>query len=144
MIYSTVILLGLMISGLSASTSQAQSSALSPLFDLFTQALIKTFQTPISLSEDDAKFSLDIMLANDVFSLDDGLRLFIQQFLIALYNGRLHLLPDDWETRYPAYGRVINEINNVLDLLDKRTLSKISMKDIRPFIKSMSLHLLIY
>ena len=40
--------------------------------------------------------------------------------------------------------RVINEINNILDLLENRTLNQISMKDIRPFIKGMSINLLIY
>jgi len=126
------------ISGYFTSTSQSNFS--SDVQDLLMKTLAKTFETPISLDEANAKFSLDIMLENDVFTLDDALRLFIQQFLIALYDGRLDLLPDDWETRYPAYAKIIAEINNILDLIGKRTLSQINMKDIRPFINSMSLN----
>jgi hypothetical protein len=127
-----------MISGYFTPTSQSEFS--SDVQALFMTTLAKTFETPISLDETNAKFSLDIMLENDVFTLDDALRLFIQQFLIALYDGRLDLLPDDWETRYPAYAKIIAEINNILDLIGKRTLSQINMKDIRPFINSMSLN----
>ncbi len=136
--YTTVILLLLVISGYFTSTSQSDFS--SDVQNLLMKTLAKTFETPISLDEANAKFSLDIMLENDVFTLDDALRLFIQQFLIALYDGRLDLLPDDWETRYPAYAKIIAEINNILDLIGKRTLSQINMKDIRPFIQSMSLN----
>ena len=127
---------------LSASNVEQESSSL--VFDLFIKTLIKTFQTPISEREAKTKLSVNIMLENDVFNLDDALRLFIQQFIVALYDGRIHLLPDDWETRYPAYAKVINEINNVLDIIGQRTLSQISMKDVRPFIKGMPVNMLIY
>jgi hypothetical protein len=121
----------------SISFSNALSS--SPVIDMLLNALKRTFETPISVKESEkVKFSLEIMLNNDVFTLDDVLRLFIQQFIIALFNGRIEHFPDDWETRYPAYGRVINEINDLLDIIGKRPLSAITMKDIRPFVKSKS------
>ena len=139
--YVTIILWAAMINGLLVSSSKAQSSS-SPVLDLLTKTLIRTFETPIAVSESSKdKFSVDIMLENDVFNLDDALRLFIQQFLIALVNGRIDYLPDDWETRFPAYARVIQGVNSVLDLLAERTLSEISMKDIRPFVKSKPFHL---
>jgi hypothetical protein len=140
MMYVTITLWIAMINGLLVSSSEAQSS--SPVLDLLTKTLIRTFETPIAVSESSKeKFSVDIMLDNDVFNLDDALRLFIQQFLIALVNGRIDYLPDDWETRFPAYARVIRGVNGILDLLAERTLSQISMKDIRPFVKSKSFHL---
>ncbi|CAF3664106.1 unnamed protein product [Adineta steineri] len=125
-----------MVSGLSASTSE--NPLLSPAYDLLMKTLIKTFTTPIAINEAKAKFSVEIMLANDVFTLDDALRIFIQQFLLALYDGNYHYIPDDWQIEYPAYARIIGEINNILDLLAERTLSKISMKDIRPFVESLT------
>ncbi|CAF3738763.1 unnamed protein product [Rotaria magnacalcarata] len=106
--------------------------------DLFLKALIKTFQTPISPAGDNAQLSVDIILANDVFNLDDVLRLFIQQYLLALYNNRYHLIPSDWETEYPAYSKIMTEVNNILDLMGRRKLSEISVKDIRPLIKSLT------
>ncbi|CAF3170103.1 unnamed protein product [Rotaria sp. Silwood2] len=137
MMSSTIIVLVLMISGLSMSTSEAQSPI--SAFDLFAKALIKTIQTPISLNDDNPTMSVDIILENDeVFSLDDILRLFIQQYILALYDNRNHLVPEDWETRYPAYSKVLSEVNNVLDLIGKRVLSEIKLKDIQPLIKSLT------
>ncbi|CAF1126425.1 unnamed protein product [Rotaria sp. Silwood1] len=126
-----------MISGLSISTTEAQSS--NPIVDLFMKTLIKTIQTPISLDEANPTMSVDIILENEeIFSLDDILRLFIQQFILALYDNRLHLVPEDWETRYPEYSKVLSEVNNVLDLIGKRLLSQIKIKDIRPLINSLT------
>lgn len=105
-------------------------------YDLLFKTLMKAIQTPISISETNSRLSVDIILENDVFTLDDILRLFIQQYLIALYNDRYDLIPDDWESKYPAYARTVKEINNILDLFDQRKLSEISIKDIRPLIKS--------
>ncbi|UJR31169.1 hypothetical protein I4U23_018676 [Adineta vaga] len=137
--YTTVIVLVLLINGFSLTTSESSSSSSSSAIpDFFLKALIRTFSTPISFDETKSKFSLEIMLANDVFTLDDALRLFIQQFILGLYDGNYHLLPDDWETRYPAYGKVIGEINRVLDLISERTLSEIDMKDIRPLVATLT------
>ncbi|CAF1179853.1 unnamed protein product [Adineta ricciae] len=133
--YTTVIVLFLLINGLSATSSESSSSAMS---DLLIKALVKTFSTPISFDETKSKFSLEIMLANDVFTLDDALRLFIQQFLLGIYDGNYHFLDDDWETKYPAYGRIISEINRVLDLISERKLSEIGMKDIRPLVATLT------
>ena len=106
---------------------------------MFVKTLIRTFETPIAVQENSKiKFSVEVMLENDVFTLDDALRLFIQQFIIALFNGRIEYFPNDWETRFPAYGRVIDEVNNLLDVIAKRPLPEITMKDIRPLVKSKS------
>ena len=137
MMYSTGIVFFsfIMMSIGSIPFSDAQSS--SPVLDMFIKTLVRTFETPITVQESEkVKFSLDIMLKNDVFTLDDVLRLFIQQFIIALFNGRIEHFPDDWETRYPAYDRVINEINDLLDIIGKRPLSEITMKHIRPLVQS--------
>ncbi|CAF3207345.1 unnamed protein product [Rotaria socialis] len=133
---STTIIFVLMISSFFVATINAESLSMDP--DLFLKALIKTFQTPISSGGDNAQLSVDIILANDVFNLDDVLRLFIQQYLLALYNNRYHLMPSDWETEYPAYSKIITEVNNILDLMGRRKLSEISVKDIRPLIKSLT------
>ena len=121
-----------LIGGISADSFDVSAK------DFFLQTLLRTFETPISLTKntDETIFSLEIMLENDVFTLDDALRLFIQQFLIAIFNDRIHLIPKDWERRFPAYDQVINEINNLLDLIAQRPLSQITMKHVRPLIKS--------
>ncbi|CAF4937563.1 unnamed protein product, partial [Rotaria sp. Silwood2] len=54
------------------------------------------------------------------------------------YDNRNHRVPEDWETRYPAYSKVLSEVNNVLDLIGKRVLSEIKLKDIQPLIKSLT------
>jgi hypothetical protein len=120
------------------STSLADDArSTSSFVDLFFTTLKRTFDTPIVMpNSGQVKFSVEIMLANDVFNLDDALRLFIQQFIIALFNGRIDYLPADWETTHSAYVQVINEINNLLDLIAQRTLSQISMEHVRPLVKS--------
>ncbi|CAF1343699.1 unnamed protein product [Rotaria sordida] len=125
-----------MISGFSTSISESKLST--SVSDLFINALIKAIKTPISLNEVNPTLSVDIILENDVFTLDDVLRLSIQQFILALYDNRNDLVPEDWETQYPAYSKVLQEVNNVLDLIGKRTLSEIHMNDIRPLIKSLT------
>ena len=131
MLLKTILLLSL-LAGVRAGSSS------SSVKDVLLQALIRTFETPISLNKnaDETVFSLEIMLENDVFTLDDALRLFIQQFILAIFNNRVHLIPDDWESRYPAYDQVINEVNNLLDIIGKRHLSQITMKDVRALIQS--------
>jgi hypothetical protein len=105
--------------------------------DLFIQTLIRTFETPISSeSAGKGKFSVQVMLNNDAFNLDDALRLFIQQFLVATLHGHIDLMPESWQSDYPGYAQVIDELNKVLDLIGVRPLSGISMRDIRAFVQS--------
>jgi hypothetical protein len=133
MILLLTIILNILVS------NPVQSS--SPVLDLLMRTLVKTFETPISRSGTKMPLSVDIMLDNDVFNLDDALRLFIQQYILALVDDRIDLLPADWEQKYPAYGRVINAVNNVLEIIEKRKLSDITMKDIRPLVTGKSIWL---
>lgn len=121
----------------------SSSSTPSPVIDLFVDVFRRTLTTPmVPEGTKNSPFTLKTILNSDVFTLDDGLRLFIQQFMIALFNGHIDHLPQEWEKNYPHYDRILTEINNVLDLIEKRTLTQISMKDILSFTESKYLIIL--
>ncbi|CAF0930432.1 unnamed protein product [Brachionus calyciflorus] len=74
---------------------------------------------------------------NDLVTIDDMIRIFIQSLIILSTSRRPDLIPQDFHVRNEYNGAFINELNTILDKLKEKGTDKVNLKDLRLLIKTV-------